>query len=244
MSEETPQEETLPFDYVRALWRRKGLIAGLFVLSVVVTMGVSLKLPKYYKCEAVILASAPQVSGLNAALSAGPLTDAVMAGSLSEGLAASPADKILVLLKSRTVAEMVIKRFDLLHVFYEKKWDAQKGTWKEGVKPPFLEDAVKVLAKRVVSFKKGREGSIAITVEWKDPRLAAEIANYYIVALFELMKDRSITIAVQTIDSAVPVHRQSSPRVAMNIAIAGILSLFIGALLALFLERRSGQGKV
>ncbi len=240
MNEEMPQKEMPPFDYGRALWRRKGLITGLFVLFVLVAMGVSLKLPKYYKSEAVLLASAPEAGGLGAALSASPLVGA-LGGSL-EGLS-SPADKVLVLLKSRTVAEMVIRRFDLLHVFYEKKWDAQKGTWKEGVKPPFLEDAVRVLGKQVTTFKKGREGSITITVEWKDPKLAADIANYYIVALGEFMKDKSVTTTVQTVDHAVPANRKSSPKIALNMAIAGILSFFIGAFLAFILESRSGRDK-
>jgi tyrosine-protein kinase Etk/Wzc len=240
MTQETREKELSVFDYGTVLWRRKTLIAVLFLCSVLATMSVSLKLPKYYKSEVLILATAPESGGLSAALSSSPFASA-LGGSL-EGFS-SPADRILVLLKSRTIAEMVIKRFDLLRVFYAKKWDSQKGAWKEGEKPPFLQDAVQVLARRVTTFRKGREGSITITVEWKDPKLAADIANYYIVALADLMKEKAITTTVQTVDPAVPASRKSSPRIAMNMALTGFLSLIVGTLAAFFLERRSVQGR-
>ena len=151
----------------------------------------------------MILAVAPESGGLSAALSATPLAEA-FTGSLS-GLS-SPADKILVFLKSRTVAEMVIKRFDLLRVFNANKWNSDKGVWKDPSKPPLLEDAVKILEKTVTSFKIGKEGSITIIVEWKDPKLAANMANYYIVALAEFMKDKSVNTTVQIVDPAVPAE--------------------------------------
>jgi uncharacterized protein involved in exopolysaccharide biosynthesis len=196
-------------------------------------MIVSLMLPKYYKSEAMILAVAPEAGGLGAALSASPF-----AGALTGSLASlsSPADKILVFLKSRTVAHMVVKRFDLLRVFNEKNWDAAKGTWNDPAKPPLMEDAVNVLGKKITAFKKSREGTITITVEWKDPKLAAQIANYYVVSLAEFMKDKSVNTTVQIVDPAIPAERKSSPRIARNMAMAGILSLFTGVIIALVLE--------
>jgi tyrosine-protein kinase Etk/Wzc len=223
-------------DYGAILWRRKTMLILLFMLSVLATMVVSLKLPKYYRSEAMILVSAPETGGLGAALSASPLAGA-LSGSL--GGLPLPADKILVFLKSRTVAEMVIKRFDLLRVFNADKWDAEKGVWKDPAKPPLLEEAVKELRNKITSFKKSKEGSITITVEWKDPKLAAQIANYYVVALAELMKDKSVNTTVQIVDPAVPAERKSSPRMALNMIFAGMMSLFFGVFIALVLERLS-----
>ncbi len=54
------------------------------------------------------------------------------------------------------------------------------------------------------SFKKGRAGTIAITVEWKDPKLAADMANVYVATLAEFMKDKPLNTMVQLIDRAVP----------------------------------------
>jgi uncharacterized protein involved in exopolysaccharide biosynthesis len=212
------------------------MLIALFAASVIVTMAVSLLLPKYYRSEAVILAIAPESGGLGAALSASPFGGA-LSGSLA-GLS-SPSDKILIFLRSRTVAEMVVKRFDLLRVFNENKWDTSKEAWKTSEKPPLMEDAVRKLEKKVTSFRKSKEGAITITVEWKDPKLAAQIANYYVVALAEFMKDKSVNTTVQIVDPAVPAEKKSSPKIGQNMIMAGILSLFIGVLIAFVLEQQS-----
>jgi len=235
------QEEKTILDYAAILWRRKIMLIILCTLSVVITMFISLSLPKYYRSEVVVLAIAPETGGLSAALSASPLAGA-LTGSLG-GLSV-PADRILVVLRSRTIAEMVVKRFDLLRVFNERKWDAGKGAWKNPEKPPRMEDAVKELGKTVTSFRKSKEGSITITVEWKDPKLAAQIANYYITALSEFMKDKSHVTTISIVDSAVPAERKSRPKTGQNMMLAGILSLFLGVLIALFLEHLSKQKTV
>jgi len=222
-------------DHWAIIWRRKMMIIALCLVSVLATMLVSLMLPKYYKSQAMILAIAPESGGLGAALSASPLSG-VLTGSL--GGLTTPADRLLVFLKSRTIAEMVIKRFDLVRVFNERKWDPVKAEWKDPKKPPLLEEAVKYLGKNITSFKKSRDGSIAITVEWKDPKLAADIANYYIAALAEIMKNKAVNTTVQIVDPAVPAEKKSRPSIRANMIMAGLLSLMIGVFIALFLEKR------
>ena len=237
LKQQTPDDEINLTDYWDVLLRRKMMIISLCVVSVLATMTVSLLLPKYYQSQAMILAIAPESGGLGAALSANPLAGA-LTGSL--GGLSTPVDRLLVFLKSRTIAEMVIKRFDLLRVFNERKWDAAKDAWKDPEKPPLLEDAVRKLGSRVTAFKKGKEGTITITVEWKDPKLAAEIANYYVAALTEFMKDKSVNTTVQIIDRAVPAGKKSSPKIGQNMITAGLISLMIGVFIAFFLKK---QGK-
>ena len=45
---------------------------------------------------------------------------------------------------------------------------------------------------------------------------------------------------VQALDKAVPADRKSRPKTVINMAIAGISSLFVGILLAFFLEYLAG----
>jgi tyrosine-protein kinase Etk/Wzc len=235
LKQQTPDDEINLADYWFVIRRRKTMIITLCVVSVLAVMIISLLLPKYYRSQAVILAFAPESGGLGAALSANPLAG-VLTGSL--GGLSTPVDRLLVYLKSRTIAEMVIKRFDLMKVFNERKWDAAKEAWKDPEKPPLLEDAVKKLNSSVTSFKKGREGSITITVEWKDPKLAADIANYYVAALAEFMKDKSVNTTVQIIDRAVPAEKKSRPLIGMNMALTAIISILIGIFFAFFLEKQ------
>jgi tyrosine-protein kinase Etk/Wzc len=230
-----PDDETKHADFWTIILLRKTMIIALCVVSVLATMIVSLLLPKYYQSQAMVLAIAPESGGLGAALSASPLAGAL---SGSVGGLSSPADRLLVFLKSRTIAEMVVTRFDLLRVVNQDKWDPVKGAWKEPEKPPLMEDAVKYLGKKMTQFKKSREGTITITVEWKDPKLAADIANYYVAALAEFMKDKSINTTVQIIDRAVPAGKKSSPKISQNMMTAGLISLMIGVFLALVLEKR------
>jgi uncharacterized protein involved in exopolysaccharide biosynthesis len=240
MNEEKREEEITLQDYWNVLCRRKTLITGLFLVVVILTMIISLLMPKYYKSETVIMAASPEMGGLGTALSSIPLAGAV-ASSLT-GLT-TPADKILVFLKSRTVAEMIIRRFDLMHVFYKSKWDTTKGAWKDPEDPPRMEEAVKYLAKKVADFKKDKSGSVTITVEWKDPKLAADIANYYVAALTEVMKDKSVNTTIQIVDHAVPAEKKSRPKIKLNMALAGVLSLLIGVFIAFSLENKSKQKK-
>src|SRR6266511_1724733 len=117
MTETVHEEQITLTDYWNILWRRKFMLIILCAVTVSATLVISLQLPKYYKSDAVILSIAPEAGGLSAALSASPLAGAFGAASL--GGFSSPADKILVLLKSRTIAERVVKRFELIRVFNE-----------------------------------------------------------------------------------------------------------------------------
>lgn len=233
------KDELSLLDYWKVIWRRKVMLIALFTVSVFITMAVSFLLPKYYRSETVIITTSSESGGLGTALSALPL-----AGALGGGVGIqTPADKVMVVLKSRSLAEAVIKKFDLIKALNQGRWDAAQGTWKNPKKPPLMEDAVKELTKKIVQFKKSREGAITVSVEWKDPQLSAEIANYYVASLTGFLNEKAINLTVQVVDRAVPAERKSRPRIAQNMMLAGSLSLFIGMFTAFFLEYLSKQKK-
>jgi tyrosine-protein kinase Etk/Wzc len=237
--DELHEDEINLLEYWNVIWQRKIMIGSLFTICVIATMIISLLSPKYYKSQTVIIASSSEMGGLGAALSSIPLV-----GALTGGGIATPSDKVMVLLNSRTIADMVIKKFDLMRVFNEDRWDTKKGTWKDPEKPPLMEDTVKFLNKSVVNITNNKKnGSITVSAEWKDPRLAADIANYYITALTELMNDKSINTTIQIIDRAIPAERKSRPKIALNMALAGVMSLFIGVFIAFFQDYLSKQKK-
>ena len=226
------EEDIDLLEFWRVIWGRKKMIIVLFTVSVMVTMIISMLLPKYYASETIILPIGSEGGGLGAALSAIPMVGA-LTGAV--GLQ-TPADKIMVILKSRTLAEKVIRKFDLFRLFNERDWDDEKKQWKDPADPPLMQDAVKKLAENVVNFRKSKDGSITIEVEWKDANLSADIANYYVTALAAFMNDMSINVTVQVIDRAIPAERKSKPKVSLNMALAGVLSGFVGIFLAFFLD--------
>ncbi len=238
MQDQIQDDEINLLEYWNVIWRRKFIIVALCTVSVIATGVMSFQSPKYYKSETVIISSSSEAGGLGAALSSSPL-----AGMLGGAGIQTPADKIMVVLKSRTTAESVIRRFDLLKIFYDKQWDASKNSWKNPDKTPYMADAVNMLNMSVAKFIKGKEGSITITVEWTDPKLAADIANYYVYALTEFLKDKSMNITIQTVDRAIPAERKSRPKIRQNIMLAGVASLFVGVFVVFFLEFLSKHKK-
>lgn len=215
------------------------MLIALFTIAVAVTTFVSFRMPKFFKSETVIISSSSDSGGLASALSSLPL--AGMLGSV--GGVQTSADKLMVVLKSRSTAEAVIRRFDLVKVLFDEKWDKEKNAWKNPTDPPLMADAVKMLSTKVSKFSKNKEGAITISVEWKDPKLAAEMANYYVFALTEFLKDKSMNITIQTVDRAVPAERKSRPKIRQNMMLAGVTSLFIGVFIAFFLEYVAKQRK-
>src|SRR6266481_333285 len=155
--------------------RGRDLLAGT-VAAVVLATIVSFLLPNRFTATTVILPPQQNTSSAVALLgqlgSANPL--ASLAGS-SLGLK-NPNDLQVAMLKSRTVEDAMIDRFNLTALYREKqKSDARKAFEKV----TDIEDGIK-------------DGLIRISVTDKDPRRAAEMANAYV----EEYKKFSATIAV------------------------------------------------
>jgi tyrosine-protein kinase Etk/Wzc len=153
-----------------ARWRRLILINTLLVAVVAVV--VSLLLPEWYKSSASVFP--PQEESF----SVGTLSSIVAATTFGQGRAslpiwATPSDVYAAILKSRSVREEIIRRFDLMKVYKAKK----------------MEDALLVLKSRA-KVRVGGEGVVSLTMIDKDPQRAARIANDFISLLDERSRDR------------------------------------------------------
>jgi uncharacterized protein involved in exopolysaccharide biosynthesis len=84
------------------------------------------------------------------------------------------------MLKSRTVADQLIEKFDL-QKYFEQKYRMTTQTQ--------LANASRISA--------GKEGIIAIAIELKDPKLAADVANAYVEELVRLTGVLAVTEASQ-----------------------------------------------
>ena len=93
----------------------------------------------------------------------------------------NPNDQILALLKSRTLSDRMIDRFELMKVYKAKlRQDARKS----------LEGKVRISAG-------AKDGLVSIEVDDKDPKRAAEMANAYVQELSKLMGSLAMTEAQQ-----------------------------------------------
>jgi tyrosine-protein kinase Etk/Wzc len=175
-------EEIDLLDKLRRLWRYRRMIALISVVGFSGTLIATLMMPKEY--EAVGMLLAPQEgagAGLYTGLAAALLGQQFGPLSVPPGisLGGTPIrDMMVSILKSRTVAESVVRKFNL-----QERYGSE-----------FLGDAIEELDdSRTVSIT--REGSISVKVEAGDPQLAADITNYHLDEVDRLVNQYGISTA-------------------------------------------------
>lgn len=156
--------------------RPRFLIANVVGVTLL-ALAVSLLLPKWYSARAVLLPPTEDDLGTSAF---GQLLPRGLGGIRIPG-APTLGDLFVSVLKSRTVADRIIARFDLVKRYRAR--DAEK--------------AAKELESHVV-FRVGDEGTIEIATEDRDPKMAAAMANAYVEELDRFNKESRSTSAKRT----------------------------------------------
>lgn len=170
-------DEISLLDILIVLAKHKKLILGLPFLAAVITAAITLLMPNWYTATAKLLP--PQQSQSNAVAILGQL--GALSGGASSALGLkNPSDIFVAMLKSRTVADAIIERFNLNELYDEK----------------YLQDTRKSLFKNV-DITAGREGVITLEVDDKSPQRAAEMANAYVEELEKLTRKLAVGEAGQ-----------------------------------------------
>lgn len=181
---QSPEDEVSLLDYWRVIWGKRWLIGGLVVAAVLAAMVVSFQMPKIYESTATLLPSldSKDGGGLGALLSsAGGAAGAAQSLGISlPGAPATPTDTFVAMLKSRIMADEVIKKFNLVDLYEAKTMDDARKA---------LEGATKITL--------SKEKVIKIVVEAKIPNLAADMANYYVSNLDRLNRTLNVSKASQ-----------------------------------------------
>lgn len=175
-SNETDEDEISLLDLVIVLAKHKKLILGLPFVIAILASGYSLLLPNIYTGITKILPPQGQSSSSAQLAQLGGL--AGVAGGMA-GIK-NPSDLYVAMLNSRTVADNMIQRFDLMKSS-EAKYPSQIRQALAG--------ATNIVA--------GKDGIITIEVDDKDPKRAAELANAYLDELFKMTKVLAVTEASQ-----------------------------------------------
>jgi uncharacterized protein involved in exopolysaccharide biosynthesis len=161
-----PEERELDLlEYGAIIWRQRWVILAVFLVAVTTTTVITLRLPKIYVATATVLT--PKDGG-----GSGLLANPAVAGLLTQVAGISfPSltpnrDLVVAVIKSRAVAQGVVKKFQL----------------QQRYRSPTLLDAIDTL-QGATNPLVTREGLILLTVEDTDPQAAAEIANFYVEEL-------------------------------------------------------------
>ncbi len=158
------EEEINLLELLQVIVRRKRFIASLCSAVAVVAVIYSLTLPNIYSASAKILPPQKESGGgLSALLGQAGALAGLAGGSFGLG---GGADLYIGILKSRSVADAIIKKLDLARELKTKTPDETRNA---------LQGMVKVQA--------GKDGIITITADNKDPRRAAQLANAFVEEL-------------------------------------------------------------
>jgi len=167
-------------DLLLVVAERAKTIAKVTICAMMLAIAGAFLLPNYYTATTRVLP--PQQSQSMAAMLASQLGSLGPLGATAGnnlGLK-SPNDIYIGMLKSETVENAQIKRFDLMKVYRDRRIsDARRD----------LEAASK--------FMSTKEGFIAISVEDKNPNRAAVMANTYVDELRKLTERLAVTEAGQ-----------------------------------------------
>ena len=173
---ECMEDEINLLDLLLVLLKRKWLIFWITFLAIVFSVCYSLYLPEKFTATARILPPQQQKSGISSLLSqAGGAFGGLASGLLGGGQSSS--DVYVGIMKSRSVADVLITKFDL-----KKLWEAE-----------YITPVYKTLSEITKINVSKDTGIISVSVEEEDPKRAAEMANTYVLALDQINRTVNIT---------------------------------------------------
>lgn len=170
------EDEINLLELLQVLVRRKRLIMVMCAVASLLSVAYSLTLPNIYTATARVLP--PQKDGgggLSALLGqqAGALAGLAGVGGLGGG-----ADLYVGILKSRSVADAVIKKLDLQKELKTK-----------------TSDETRTKLQNVVKIQAGKDGIITVAADSRNPQLAARLANTFVDELGKKSVELNLTKA-------------------------------------------------
>jgi tyrosine-protein kinase Etk/Wzc len=179
-----PDSEISVLDLAVVLLERRRFIFRFVLIAAVLAVIVSFILPVRYEAKIVLLPPAQNTSISSTLL--GQMGNMGSLGSLASLAGGSlglknPADMYVSFLTSRTVEDAVIQRFHLMSEYHAK----------------LLSDARKELERRTTVVAGNKDGLIHISLEDRDPKRAAELANGYVDEFRKLSASLAITEAAR-----------------------------------------------
>lgn len=175
-----PVSDTIDFlEYLEVIARNWRMIAKTTIIAAAVSVGVSLCLPNSYIATTRILPPQQDSSDLLGMLMAAPNgMGGLAADLLGKG---SSADMYVSILNCEAMSDKIIDRFKLMERYKDK----------------YRVDTYNDLDKKVDISAGKKDGIITISVEDKDPKRSAAIANAYVEELNKLLAKLNITGAKQ-----------------------------------------------
>lgn len=171
-----PEDEITAGEYAQALLQRWKLMVGAPLAAALLALGASYLIKPTFTATTSFLPPQQQQGGA----AAGALASLGALAGLSGGMR-NTGDQYVFFVKSRSVTDRMVERFDLKTVYDEE----------------LLHDArLKLLARTQVSLGK-KDGIVTVEVDDHDPKRAADMAAAYVEELRKLTAGLTLTEAQQ-----------------------------------------------
>jgi uncharacterized protein involved in exopolysaccharide biosynthesis len=251
----------------QVIWKRRKMIGSMMVAAVVTMIILSFLMTDIYQAKAVISPVTGRDSGTN---TAGLSALAQQLGGFPGVPSSSQANasEIVSLLNSNILRRKIIEQYNLMPLLFYGQWDQERRIWKQeysvlGMKPfkfikiPDIWDALRLLEENVKINRNIKDNTITVTVDFHDPKLAALIADYYLVTLTNYMssevKQKTYNLIAQQIENGMMAEvkenfafkiidppmmpdKKIKPRRSVIALLSLVISLLSGIGIALFLE--------
>jgi uncharacterized protein involved in exopolysaccharide biosynthesis len=178
----------------QTLWRGRWLLCMIVGACTALAIAFAFLVPEWYRSEGILIPASPKspqsLSGQLANL--GGLAGLAGMSLLGSGSTSEP----IAVLRSRDLIREFIRENNLLPVLFAPKWGSSTGRWKETNpnKQPDVRDGIRLIQERILAVQEDKKtGLVSISVEWRDPILAAAWANQLIERVNERMRARALT---------------------------------------------------
>lgn len=177
----------------RDLWERRWLLLSVAVIGASIGSVAAYTMPRYYEGQTTLLLVEP--SSLSTALgSLGGLGALASLAGVSLRGGDDHSVEAMALLSSRKFTVDFIREHDLFPALFARKWDPKRGDWKvTGDKVPTDGDAYERFDRKIRRIRQDKKtGVITLTIRWRDPQLATDLANDLVVRLNRTMQARAV----------------------------------------------------
>jgi tyrosine-protein kinase Etk/Wzc len=167
-------------DLLLILASRKRMILLASLVGMLLGIGLVLLVAPTFTAKATILPPEQEQSSTSALMGQfGALAGMAGLGTNALGIK-NPADLYIGILQSETVADHIIKRFDLMQLYHAQKMSTARA-----------------LLKKSSRFAAEKDGMITVSVDAGDPKRAAAMANAYVDELYSLNNHLALGTAYQ-----------------------------------------------
>ena len=182
-------------DLVAQMVRRRVLIAAMVAFFVVLAVLAAILLPRNFRAAVVLMPAPDLINGSSPESLRGSVSGLIAAAGLGAGGNEKSAEALAVL-QSEALSRKFIESNNLLPVLYADRWDAKANRWRvsDARDIPTIWQADRFFRKNVYSVTRDTvTGLVTLTVNWKDPKFAAQWANGLVALTNQYLRDKAIS---------------------------------------------------